>query len=89
MVARHAGYKFPYRHPAPGNLVEKALYGLGTVFRGLGSALDEIGALVQGPGAVKETGEFSEADLKPNKCISVSQPRVMHQMLDHDALHFN
>lgn len=52
---RHAGYKFPYRHPAASGIVEKTLSGVGFLFRSLGSALDELGAIVQGPMAVKES----------------------------------
>lgn len=55
-MARHLGWKYPYRHPPPANLVERALYGLGTVFRGLGAALDEYGSMIQGSAGVKETG---------------------------------
>lgn len=56
MSVKHAAYKFPFRSPAPEGFVEKALYSLGTIFRGVGSAMDEMGAMIQGPGAVHETG---------------------------------
>lgn len=54
---RSAGYKFPYRHPPAKGFIEKALSAVGGALRGLGGALDEIGSIVQGPAAVKETGE--------------------------------
>ena len=56
-LVRHAGSKFPYRHPAPQGLIEKALYALGSFFRAAGTGLDEVGSLIQGPaGHVKDTG---------------------------------
>lgn len=46
---------FPYRHPKAKGLVEGTLYGLGTVLRAVGAAVDDLGALAQGPqGAIKD-----------------------------------
>lgn len=56
LLERHAGWMYPYRHPAPQNLIEKLLHGIGTVFRAVGSGMDEAGAMIQGSGGVKETG---------------------------------
>lgn len=48
---------FPYRHPKSKGVVEGALYGLGTVLRAVGAAVDDLGALAQGPqGAIKDAG---------------------------------
>ncbi|KAL6747015.1 mitochondrial NADH:ubiquinone oxidoreductase 32 kDa subunit [Haematococcus lacustris] len=55
MSLRHAGSLYPYRFPAPTGVIEKTLAGVGSLFRSLGVALDHFGAMVQGPGAVKET----------------------------------
>ncbi|KAG2483607.1 hypothetical protein HYH03_017549 [Edaphochlamys debaryana] len=50
-----AGFLFPYRHPKAKGFVESTLYGLGGLLRGVGAALDEMGAMVQGPaGTVHE-----------------------------------
>lgn len=55
-----AGFLFPYRHPKAKGLVEGTLYGLGSLFRGVGAALDELGSMVQGPqGSVKDHGAFA------------------------------
>ena len=53
---RHAGWKFPYRHPPPDGLIEKTLSGLGKVFRAVGVAMDNLGASLQGAAALRETG---------------------------------
>lgn len=37
------------RQPKPKDLIGKALYALGSVFRGVGGALDDLGSAVQGP----------------------------------------
>lgn len=42
------------RHPKPKDLIGKTLYALGGVMRGLGSALDSIGVVVQGPFAKQD-----------------------------------
>lgn len=64
---RHAGWKFPYRHPPASGAVEKTLSGLGAIVRALGNALDEFGAILQGPGALKET-------VQPNLAWAPTQP---------------
>jgi hypothetical protein len=46
-----SGFLYPFRHPKAKGLVEGALYGLGSVCRGVGVALDDLGALLQGPQA--------------------------------------
>lgn len=56
-MSRHVGYKFPYRHPAPGTVVEKLLFGVGTVVRSIGAAIDELGALAQGSSGVVEKAQ--------------------------------
>jgi hypothetical protein len=45
------------RHPKPKDLIGKTLYALGGVMRGLGSALDSIGVVVQGPYAKQDQRE--------------------------------
>lgn len=64
---RSAGYKFPYRHPPAKGFIEKALSAVGGALRGLGGALDEIGSIVQGPAAVKET-------VQPNLAWAPTKP---------------
>jgi hypothetical protein len=54
---KHAAWKYPYRSPAPNGMLEKSLSAVGGLFRAVGEALDEFGAILQGPGALKETGE--------------------------------
>ncbi len=50
------GFLYPFRHPKAKGLVESTLYGLGSLFRGVGAALDELGSMAQGPqGNIKET----------------------------------
>lgn len=51
------------RQPKPKDLIGRSLYALGTVFRGLGSALDQVGIIVQGPYAKVDTCEFSSCML--------------------------
>jgi hypothetical protein len=48
MAARHAGYKYPFRHPPPSGIVEKSLSSVGGLLRSLGAALDEYGAMIVG-----------------------------------------
>lgn len=55
MSLRHAGSRFPYRFPPASGLVEKSLSGVGSIFRTLGAALDEFGAIMQGSAALKES----------------------------------
>ncbi|GAX74110.1 hypothetical protein CEUSTIGMA_g1559.t1 [Chlamydomonas eustigma] len=55
MALKHAGARFPYRFPPSKGFVENTIAGVGSIFRTVGAALDEIGALLQGPGAVTET----------------------------------
>uniref|UniRef100_A0A383W0Z5 Gamma carbonic anhydrase n=1 Tax=Tetradesmus obliquus TaxID=3088 RepID=A0A383W0Z5_TETOB len=61
------------RHPKPKDLIGKAMYALGGMMRGLGTALDSIGVVVQGPYArhdhlVPNTAWMpfeANADIKP------------------------
>lgn len=53
----YTGFLYPFRHPKSKGAVEGLLYGLGSMLRGVGVALDDIGAMVQGPpGACPEHG---------------------------------
>ena len=52
----HAAAKFPLRHPPPSGLIEKTLAGCGSLLRALGAGLDGLGASIQGPGGIRETG---------------------------------
>ena len=56
MALKHAGARFPYRFPPSETFVEKAVVGLGSLFRAFGGALDEIGSMIQGSAAVVEHG---------------------------------
>ncbi|KIY95938.1 transferase [Monoraphidium neglectum] len=47
------------RHPKPKDLLGKVLYGIGSVLRGTGKALDSVGSSIQGPYGV-------QAELPPN-----------------------
>ena len=62
MVARlvYAG-----RQPAPKDLLGTALYGLGSLFRGVGVALDELGATVLGSTATRDQRECLRGDVAP------------------------
>lgn len=64
---RSAGYKFPYRHPPANGIIEKTLVAVGGLLRGLGGALDEIGSIVQGPNAMRET-------VQPNLAWAPTKP---------------
>lgn len=75
MVARHAGYKFPYRHPAPANIVETMLSGAGGALRALGSLFDDLGSLIQGPSGMKETLQPNLA-WAPTKADPASPPKA-------------
>eukprot|EP00798_Chlamydomonas_sp_ICE-L_P021398 gene21398-28356_t len=55
MVARHAGYKFPYRYPAPKGITERVLFGVGGIFKAVGGLMDELGFMLQGPAGAKES----------------------------------
>lgn len=54
MSLRHALARFPYRSPAPEGLLEKSLSGIGSICRGLGRALDEMGSMIQGEAAAHD-----------------------------------
>ncbi|PNW79458.1 hypothetical protein CHLRE_09g415850v5 [Chlamydomonas reinhardtii] len=73
-----AGFLFPYRHPKAKGLVEGTLYGLGSLFRGVGAALDELGSMVQGPqGSVKDHVQpnlaFAPVHRKPDVPVNAGQ----------------
>lgn len=53
---KHSLSLFPYRSQAPKGIIENTLVAVGGIFRGVGAALDEFGAMMQGPGALKEKG---------------------------------
>lgn len=55
---RHAGARFPYRFPPAKGIVEGTLSRVGSLFRIVGSAVDELGVIMQGPAAVKEQREL-------------------------------
>jgi hypothetical protein len=46
------------RHPKPKDLIGKAMYALGGIMRGLGTALDSIGVVMQGPYAKHDQREW-------------------------------
>lgn len=46
------------RSPKPKDLIGRSLYALGGLFRGLGGALDSLGAAVQGPYAKEDEREW-------------------------------
>jgi hypothetical protein len=56
---RHSGAFFPYRHLPPEGVIEKTLSAVGGAFRALGETLDHVGAIIQGPGAQKDSGELA------------------------------
>lgn len=59
-----AGFLYPFRHPKTKGAVEGLLYGLGSMLRSVGVALDDIGAMVQGPaGAYKDHGTSCHASV--------------------------
>ncbi|GFR42908.1 hypothetical protein Agub_g3904 [Astrephomene gubernaculifera] len=73
-----AGFLYPYRHPKAKGLVESTLYGLGGLFRACGAAIDELGAMIQGPqGAVEETVQpnlaFAPVHRKPDVPVGAGQ----------------
>ncbi|KXZ45372.1 hypothetical protein GPECTOR_55g278 [Gonium pectorale] len=73
-----AGFLFPYRHPKAKGLLESTLYGVGTLLRGVGAALDELGSMAQGPqGAVKEHVQpnlaFAPVQRKPDVAVNAGQ----------------
>jgi hypothetical protein len=50
------------RHPKPKDLLGKVLYGIGSVLRGTGKALDSVGSSIQGPFGVqaeRESGQIA------------------------------
>lgn len=53
------------RHPKPKDLIGKAMYALGGMMRGLGTALDSIGVVVQGPYARHDHREWQTLLWKP------------------------
>lgn len=55
---RSPGWKFPYRSPAAKGAIEKTISGIGGLLRGFGAALDHVGSIIQGPGALHETGRL-------------------------------
>lgn len=57
------------RQPKPKDLIGRGLYALGTVFRGLGSALDSVGIVVQGPYAKVDTCEYYSCLLSSNIAV--------------------
>lgn len=57
MALKHAGSRFPFRFPAPEGIVEKSISGVGSIFRAVGAALDEMGSMLQGSAAVVEHGQ--------------------------------
>ena len=61
-----AGFLYPFRHPKPKGAVEGFLYGLGSVLRNVGAAMDDLGSMIQGPGGqYKDEGEQRLAALAP------------------------
>lgn len=60
------------RHPKPKDLIGRTLYALGGMMRGLGSALDSIGTVVQGPYAKEDQRErpLNSFNTKPCLCIA-------------------
>lgn len=70
MSLRHAGSRFPYRFPPASGMLEKSISGVGSIFRTLGAALDEFGAIMQGSAALKESGARMRCANSPSACSS-------------------
>lgn len=78
MALRHAGARFPYRHPpGSGGALDKLSGVVGSALRAVGAALDEFGCILQGPSGVKETGVAPPALSAQHLTVSMATSNPM------------